>query len=244
MKKLIIMGLICFALLFGCTGNQTGTDPLMKPADTTKPADTFKPVDTTKPVDTAKPSDTGDAIPKTLSATEVATNFFNNGKVASWKVTYEFVSGSQSYVMVQYKRGGSDMRTDLSMQGTESRVYFLSDILYSCNKQGETWVCYSMAGFESEDTFSKAVATLPRYMITELPSMQLAGVDAKCYNLKDADGLEMDYCFSPEGVPLYIRTGATSQLPEVVVKATSYSAQVTDADFQLPAEPQNMEDLY
>jgi hypothetical protein len=240
MKKLFIIGLLCFVLLFGCTSSQTDQNPAQKPADT-KPVDTTKPVNTTSNTENTKPKET---IP-TFSTKDSVTNLFNLGMTASWKVSYELTSGTQSYQMVQYKRGETDMRTDISMQGSESRVYLLSDLSYTCSKQGETWTCYSLTGFTSEDTLAKTAAALPHFTTTELPNMQLAGIDAKCYNLKDADGVELDYCFSPEGVPLYIKTGATEQIPEVVVvRAISYSTQVTDSDFQLPAEPQNMEGLY
>jgi hypothetical protein len=90
-----------------------------------------------------------------------------------------------------------------------------------------------------EDETAKDIETNPEnYAITPLAPRTIAGTLATCFQVvtSGASAATVDFCFSPEGVPLYTHT--VSEGMDYTMEATSYSTSVPDSDFALPATPQ------
>jgi len=106
--------------------------------------------------------------------------------------------------------------------------------LTSCTNN-DGWNCYKMelkkdalAKFEDE------VETSQKYKIEADGTKVVAGVTAKCYKVTDTDdSVTVKYCFSSEGVPLYVYFQSPQAMTEMT--ARSYTKTVSDSVFDLPA---------
>jgi len=67
--------------------------------------------------------------------------------------------------------------------------------------------------------------------ILERSEREVAGHDADCYRIRDAEGSVSDVCFSEEGYLL-----ATTEADGSGLEATSIGGNVSDGDFELPYE--------
>ena len=66
----------------------------------------------------------------------------------------------------------------------------------------------------------------------------IAGASATCFKY-NVELVEMEYCYSNGGVPLYIKVISADGSNEMT--ATEYSSSVSDSEFSLPVEPQKFE---
>lgn len=143
--------------------------------------------------------------------------------------------------MTQYTKGDK-MRTDTESMGYSTRTYVLSEKVYLCTNADTGWVCMEFP--QGEEASQQAVSELEsnpeEYSPVADGTMNVAGTAASCYRLDNVQGFKVKYCFSSEGVPLYVKTEGTAEgkafQSETVAK--SYSLSVSDSDFSLPAEPQ------
>jgi hypothetical protein len=139
---------------------------------------------------------------------------------------------------------GEKMRMDSTYEGMSTRTYYLPEGLYSCTEVGGSFMCYSFP--KQENAASAALDDIRANPKTYSPvadgTRSIAGATASCYRIDDANGYQVRYCFSPEGVPLYIKTSGTSggKEMETETEAKSYSTSVADSVFVLPAEPQSL----
>jgi hypothetical protein len=164
----------------------------------------------------------------------------------SYMVEYDMTSsgtgGSTSGVMTQYVKG-TKFRTDTVAQGVESRTLLLADGMFSCSNQGE-WTCMKITVPETKDPAKEAEDNAESSQVTALPSRTIAGVSTKCFRVIVSDG-QVDYCLSPEGVPLYMKSSGekdgVSYSSELTAKR--YSTSVSDSAFELPAEAQDLSEL-
>src|SRR3989338_3874322 len=240
--KYLILGLLCVLLLFGCVSNEDATK--------SGESDIKNGTKENKDAMQGDKGTEGQQGGETESADPVSDlmNFLNPGSSTAWKVDYDFVSTvrgqTSSSGMTQYRKGDSKLRTDLSGQGYVVRTYILSDQSYSCSQQAGVWSCTSFSSEElsgpSSDPQSD-LEDLSKYEINSLPDKSVAGVQAKCFSVKDESVTSM-YCFSQEGVLLYLESkGVVGGAPvDLRMEAKSYTTQVSDSDFELPAEPQEL----
>jgi len=167
-----------------------------------------------------------------------------------YMVVYNLVSsGSQAFsgTMTQYimvSGAQTKMRVDTAMQGQQTRMVYDGTTANSCANVNGAWNCYTIQ--YQADTAQKTrddIKNNPsKYTVTALPDKTIAGVTAKCFESTNS-GSTVDYCYSSEGVPLYIKTVASGMTTEMT--ATSFSTSVSDSDFALPAgaTTQNLNDL-
>ncbi|MBS3164552.1 hypothetical protein J4439_03915 [Candidatus Woesearchaeota archaeon] len=155
----------------------------------------------------------------------------------SYRVTYEMTMQSdEEPVMLevtQYVDSAGNMRQDGEMRGERVRQYVLDGKGYACLSSGSRWAC-SSASADMQDVGSAVRQASQQYQLPPAGARDLAGTEAACYALTTGIA-EVEYCFSPEGVPLLVSTAAGSFLMEM--RATSYSLGVRPEDFELPAQP-------
>ena len=79
-----------------------------------------------------------------------------------------------------------------------------------------------------------APTDLAGYNLAFTTSKTVAGQSTRCYNFTGTQtgGVEITGCYNSQGIPLYMSTKAATFSSEMI--ATSFSTNVTDADFALP----------
>ncbi|MBW2971420.1 hypothetical protein KY359_00135 [Candidatus Woesearchaeota archaeon] len=168
----------------------------------------------------------------------------------SYDLTSKYDGETQRYSMTQYFGGPKRFRVDTKFPEGEARVFFVDNKMVSCNKQGGAWQCFEFTteGQEQQDPTAqfRSVEERPQdYSILYAGTMSVAGATAYCYKIDyRAHGMpnsELKYCFSKEGVPLYMLVKAEGS--ETEMKATTYKASVSSSDFTPPAKAQDMNAL-
>jgi predicted small lipoprotein YifL len=223
MKKLFttLVVLLFVLTLIGCDAEQ---------AETTAPAKT-----------TAAESES-----KGESFTGKFMDFVKKKLSAEYVVTYEITADDQKYTMKQYV-SGKNMRTDMTLDQGEARTYILDKVFYTCmNTDG--WQCFKMESPETEQLATDYMADVEmnpdNYDISFSGTKTVAGEKAFCFDVTvKQEGLTADVsqCFSAEGVPLYIKADAKGTSMEMIAK--SYSKNVKDSDFTVPAKAQDVDTL-
>lgn len=237
--KFIIMSLLVIVLIVGCnTPAQDQQDTQNAPEENTQE-------EVQEETEEAKEEPTQEAkeLTKTEQNIELAKIMAKSFNL-KYKVTYEMTSTTNGQTMsgemTQYVDLPDKFRTDTTAQGTESRSYLIDDKFTICTKQ-ETWLCFENEFEKSaSDMVSEDLKDNPEdYQVSKLPSKTVAGVSTDCFRVV-VEGGNVDYCYSKDAIPLYIKTVTDTSQAELI--ASSFSKSVTNADFE-PPEAQNMDDL-
>jgi len=161
----------------------------------------------------------------------------------SYTVTYEMSMETDDEDMdemptleiTQYvDSAGGLLRQDGEMDSKKIKQYLLEDGAYVCVMSDSEWSCAATAQVDVQDIGQSIQAAAREYALPSTEPRRLAGTEVACYALSSM-GISVEYCFSPEGVPLLMVTG--SDFFSMELKATSYSIGVSASDFELPAEP-------
>jgi len=178
------------------------------------------------------------------SALDQFTNLIGMKSQLQYKATYNIrTTGEQAFssTMTQYVKG-SKFRIDSSTQGQASSIFYIDSKVYMCSKPTGAWMCFEFPNTSNqslEDQTSEMVKDNPEnYAITPLLPRTIAGTLATCFQavITGENAGTVEFCFSPEGVPLYTHTVASGT--EYTMEATSYTTSISDSDFSLPATPQ------
>jgi hypothetical protein len=167
------------------------------------------------------------------------------------------------YTVYEQLYGGSRfMRIDVSddsmlAQGVEFRAYDLGNGIYFCMKQLGNWTCAgTQTGFTEiiSELLAKIGPISERYTPVPDGALQVAGANATCFKQENLEELyyllysnpnsritdmQSRTCYSRDAIPLYYKISMAEDDEPVYreLLATSYSYQVTDSDFELPASP-------
>jgi hypothetical protein len=173
--------------------------------------------------------------------------FFSNfPDTLQYKVTYQYstsaqgisTSGTETIVMK-----GKDIRTDVTTAQVSASTYILGDKIYSCsNAQGQT-ICYELPSNQQQQS-SNAVQNQEslkqnweNFNMQMLGTRDIAGTTATCFSYEIQQGT-YEYCYSSNYVLLYMKADVNGYTSELT--ATSFSNTVSDSEFDLPAEPQQL----
>lgn len=196
------------------------------------PEQNLNTVDSSK-TDSVGTSQTGD---ETVSKTETTVSNANSklkgilSSTVKYKVTYDITSVGTTSQMTQYI-SGDKVRIDMTSDGMEIQSYYLNSEYVVCNKATGNWMCQKMTYTPSAtDDVKKNVES---YDVQSIGTKMVAGVTADCYKITTKDGA-VEYCYSKDNVPLYIKTTSGAISSEMTAK--SYSTSVSDADFIAPAK--------
>ncbi|MBW2964367.1 hypothetical protein KY363_02810 [Candidatus Woesearchaeota archaeon] len=165
--------------------------------------------------------------------------------MAQYDISIDTQGQKQSYKTAQYLGGADKLRIDNNIQGMETRAYLLSDGYYSCRNQGG-WQCFKVASKDDigqqdyTENFKDVEKSPDDYDITYQGTMSVAGTTAQCWGITYT-GQTMKYCFSSEGVPLYMEMKGPQM--SYLMKASKYSTTVSESDFKLPAKAQDMQQM-
>lgn len=238
-KLLTLLALLVALMALGAC---TQTPPQTPEADQTAQTDET-PAQTQE-----EPAQSPEVISEEAFAKELEDMFEKQANI-EWMVSYDMTSAYSGEefegTMTQYVDGEEKMRMDMTAQGQETRTYMLDNNVYSCFNQDGSWSCMGFEQTEEEqetqtpqDIREDIQGDMESYEITSLGQRNIAGSVAQCYRLVGTDGNTVEYCFSSEGVPLYVKTTSNQgDLSEMT--ATSYSTNVASNAFELPAEPQS-----
>jgi hypothetical protein len=229
MKKRILFMLLAIVILLAACKPKVEQGALTDTSSQDKVED--------KPVDQAQ--GTGNDPIKSL--------FEKMGGVIQYKVKYDVVA-VQSGETTTYEQTmvikNKNSRIDMATGEASVSTYMIDDVVYMCTTSDGTSNCFEYPSTDKTAEQSKNSGdtdlrnNYESYKFTPLPSRVIAGATTTCfkYNVELA---EMQFCYSNEGVPLYIKATGEGHVNEMT--ATQYSTTVSDSEFKLPAEPQKFE---
>ncbi len=185
------------------------------------------------------------------------TNILNLKSDRAYKADYiyyttgleEDVSGEMS-VYINDPNERLDGKLELEGQKMEGRTY-IKDKEYSfCNKQDNEWQCFTISLGDFKDSSVGMAAMnkvtdmesgvkqeeyLPRFEGTK----QIAGTTAYCWIVESKQtNMESNICYSEGGILLYAKVNNKDH--SAIMEAQEFSRDVTEADFELPAEPMDI----
>lgn len=175
-------------------------------------------------------------------------NLFGKQGSLNYKVTYNIKTDLGDFkdesTSKHFIGGNKKLRTDSEMQGIESRIYIVNDVYTSCSKASGDWTCTELQSPpEMEDQSKKIQEDLEDnsadFEVKKIPSKTILNKKTDCYRIITKDTMTADYCFSPEGVPLYVKVEGPGLLSEQI--ATSYSMSVQNSDFVPPVTAEKMD---
>jgi hypothetical protein len=158
-------------------------------------------------------------------------------------------------MLVIYKDGTDRLRFDLSAEqdGEATELLFIetADTSAFCLRNAGEFglllgvpegdgVCFNDDPSGGAGDYSEIIEDIEsgEGEIVERSAREIAGQQADCYRISDAEGSVSDVCFSEEGYLL-----ATTESDGTGLEATTVSGEVGDEDFDLPYEVREFPDL-
>jgi len=153
--------------------------------------------------------------------------------MVEWNINTQAQEQTMTSQMTQYFKDAKHFRTDMITSGMEIRSYLVDDKISSCFNVAGKWNCQQITyeASANEQVEADIVAGKIDYQVTNLPGRTIAGTATQCY-LAQFEQAKVTYCFSSEGIPLYIKTEMKEATSEMT--ATKYSTSVADSIFELP----------
>ncbi|HLP79709.1 MAG TPA: hypothetical protein VK158_03690 [Acidobacteriota bacterium] len=244
MKKLLFVLTVCLLLLFGCTAPQNDQSDALQNND--NQANTTPQVQEQTPA----PAKT-DALPPVDKAKAELKQLLDSSFNIEFQVTYDYsmTSPDQSLkgTMKQYIDGLDKIRFDMTTKDIETQTYIVDGTFTTCSKYSGAWNCFTSGDSDEKSTTTvqtnKDVSEeVVNSKVEAMPDRTIAGAKAKCYKVTNDDST-VDYCYSTDGVPLYIKTVANydGKTATTEMTATTYSKSVS-ADIFVPPKSESTTD--
>ena len=231
LTKILVLSIL-LVFLIGCKAQQSQTSGSQQDASE-KPSATKE---------TSKPESTPPAKQDKGASSEFI-NLLSGKANLEWMIDYDVSSKVQDKTvqtkMTQYFKGEKKIRTDVAAQGIKSRSYLVNDVLTICTKNQGSWNCFKSDVKKDNvaDTEKDIKQNSGKYNIVADGTKTVAGTSTKCYKVVgDTKGINMRYCFTSDGIPLYMLMESSDFMTEII--ATRYSKSVSDSDFEMPAGAQ------
>jgi hypothetical protein len=191
---------------------------------------------------TAAPSEAGPSL----------ADILRTGKLTSYRVAYKMTAtgaGQDTGALEQtWYFKPPNTRLDFSVSdgyGGTSKIsmFYLSTGSYFCTVAPEGTSCLQVTtdgagaenlGFEIQDSLQEDPGS---FNAAFRDQRTIAGQTALCYVIKGAAAMfsEGTFCYTRTGVPLLSQWAASGS--SFTMEATSFSTEVPDSDFKLPADP-------
>jgi hypothetical protein len=157
-----------------------------------------------------------------------------------YQITYDVTTNAggeeMKSTMIQYFDGADRFRTDITVKGvSEMRTYVIGETATSCFKMNNKWTCNTAEGYtdESLETEENIAEGMAGYAVTADGTKQLLGKTHNCYKVTDSvNSATMRYCFSSDGVPVYI--SMTSPEATTEMTALLYGKDVAENVWVIP----------
>lgn len=192
--------------------------------------------------DSADVEETSDSKDEDSSFADKFKDFAAKKMATEFTVTYDQTikneGATQKLAMTQYFGGPTKYRSDMTVQGHETRSYVLDKTFYACNDMSGAWQCLKIENQEQNTaSFDNVESNPDKYDYTFKGTKTVAGALTYCYEIAVPPSV-MTECFTKEGVPLYMKVTGSGADMEMIAK--SYKTSVSDSDFSLPAEATDM----
>ncbi|MBI4148086.1 hypothetical protein HY490_02240 [Candidatus Woesearchaeota archaeon] len=149
---------------------------------------------------------------------------------------------AQEFAGTRYARIATTTTLTVNERTLQTGVYFIDDKGYTCIKD-KKWACTELAPEQIETAHSapgsqQAVEQSPElYNAQQTADRTIAGEQAHCFetSFEPAPGttLQTEYCYTADGIPLYIKTTSGEVTSEVT--ATNVKRIVEEKEFEIPA---------
>ena len=230
MKSTILILLAVLTLIAaGCDAEDQPTE------DTTAPA----PGETVHEPPEEQAPDGGTQTGDAPEGDDVSSSFealFSQRDTLEYTVTFDVTSTGPGMpadmTMTQYFGGADRFRTDSSIDGIESSGFFIDGEFTICTQVLEDWMCFESGNVEGTIQEVDDLLETGDYHVQAMPPRSVAGVNAQCFMLTMQEESQVEYCFSPEGVPLYIESG--TELAVMSWTASEYSLSVPSDAWDIP----------
>jgi hypothetical protein len=206
--------------------------------------------------ESAAPAPAATAGASQAAAGPAFADILRSGKLTSYRVSYKMTttgSGQDTGALEQtWYFKPPNTRLDFAMSdgyGGTSKIsmFYLATGSYFCTIATEGNTCMQVAadgagaqnlGFEIQDSFQNDPSAFNATIST---GRSIAGQTALCYVIKGAAAVifsEGTFCYTQTGVPLLSQWSAAGS--SFTMEATSFTADVPDSDFVLPATPMKL----
>jgi hypothetical protein len=242
MRNMIIL----FALTIIVAGCANGYDE--PDNQTTIPNQTNVPDQARPIVDTQEPSQSGQDINREL------TSMMRRQVNLNYHVDYDSTIRSagipeQRMRMSYYMQGADRMRVDITTDDLQSRSYMMDDKYTVCTLMMDAWNCMNY-DLEDEvyDDYSNVdnehISNIEQGKVSRLPPRTIAGVLSSCFRA-EVDYGTMDYCYTPDGIPVYMRSESDydGQTAVSEMTATRISTSIPQGTFDLPVAATTYDDM-
>jgi CheY-like chemotaxis protein len=167
-------------------------------------------------------------------------------------VSYEMEMPGNPAMRVEQWLKDDKIRTDMRIQGTNARLYFLGQEAISCISQGSNWTCLKMPSLDQMMAMAPGVQGIEtleeiknnpqdyRDQITAAGTRVIAGETTSCFKMTEPESSETWLsCYSNNhGIPMYMEGQQSNGTWKMT--ATDFRISVQDSQFSLPAQPQSI----
>ncbi len=229
MTRLTVIFLI-FALLLlsGCAGCDSAPDIIDTPPEVS-PEPVLPPAE---PVDEPQ-EPAGLSFAEHVEVMEGLSYYVKyNNSVETWE---EYSRSSMKGVVAHFT-DAERLRYESANESGSLAVYLLEEVVYTCLDPGSGWACIEEPLSEAQvDPMHVTLGKIASgYEMPAIESRTVVGIETECFGLT-LETEKMEYCFSPEGIPLYLLTEGIGI--KVEMEAVVYDADPCGFDFEPPAEP-------
>ena len=246
MKYALIILILAVALA-GCDEESQQQVPEQTTPDTGSQGEDTIP---SAPTETLPDTQGGDVV------TEL-TQLMKNQMNMNYHVDYEAtISGSgtpsMDMQMSYYMQGVTRMRVDVNSFGIESRSYVMDGKYVSCTNMMNNWNCMEyvadddyMDEYEIGTIDDRTIDEVFNSQVTRLPPRTIAGQLSSCFRTVQ-DEYTIDYCYTADGIPTYIRTLSDSNADyasETEMIATRVSKTLPAGTFELPVAASSYDNM-
>lgn len=163
-------------------------------------------------------------------------SLFSRRDAIEYTATYEVVGTGLGMpppmTITQYFGGADRFRTDSTVDGSESRAYFIDGEFTACSEFEGEWMCFAAGNVAGAIQDVDELVESGEYTVGALPPRSVAGVNAQCFMLTMEEDASVEYCFSPEGIPVFIESG--TEVAMMTWKASEYSLSVPRGVWEIP----------
>jgi hypothetical protein len=139
-------------------------------------------------------------------------------------------------------RKGQDMKLEFRTDEGTISTYYLGQEAYICAEFDQETECFQTVVTDADITIADWEDDVSEnwqdYDITLSGQRTIAGARASCF-IHEVEDAVTEYCYSDEGVPLFIRIVSGGIITEMT--AIEYSTEVSEEEMTLPAEPRIIE---
>ncbi|MFT4308284.1 MAG: hypothetical protein ACMXYM_02850 [Candidatus Woesearchaeota archaeon] len=237
MKPTILILLVALALLAaGCGSDEPDTTEPVVPLPSEESGESPGEPSEERADAPSGGAQTG-AAPAGADVTFVFESLFERQRALEYTATFEVVGTGPGMpapmTMTQYFGGVDRLRVDSTVEGSDSRAYIIDGEFTACSEFDGEWMCFPVdVMIDTTQEVDELIET-GEYTVGALPPRSVADANAQCFMLTMVEEeTHVEYCFSPEGVPLFIES--RTEVATMTWTAIDYSLSVPHDAWDVP----------